>query len=91
MIIITNGTTATMYYSESQWLDAEGADFGEGAYGYRVPNSSITGPILGTPEQVEPGEDGMLKIISEATEPMSQEEVEELATDLVLAPVATKD
>ena len=91
MIIITNGTTATMYYTESQWLDAQDADFGEGAYGYRVPNSSITGSILGEPEQVVPGEDGTLKVISEATGPMSQEEVEELATDLVLAPNATKD
>jgi hypothetical protein len=91
MIIITNGTTATMYYTESQWLDAEGADFGEGAYGYRVPNSSITGPILGSPEEVQPGEDGTLKIIAEATEPMSQEEVEAIATEVVLQPSLTKD
>jgi hypothetical protein len=91
MIIITNGTTATMYYTESQWLDAEGADFGEGAYGYRVPNSSITGPILGAPEQVGPEEGGTLKIIAEATEPMSQEEVEAIATEVVLKPSLTKD
>ncbi len=91
MIIITNGTTATTHYSESQWLDAQDADFGEGAYGYRVPNSSITGPILGTPEEVEPGEDGTLKLIAEATEPMSQEEVEAIATEVVLKPSLSKD
>ncbi len=89
MIIVTNGAYATMYYSESQWLDAEGSDFGLNAYAYRVPNGISCGAILGSPEEVQPGEDGTLKIISEATEPMSQEEVEELATDLVLAPVAT--
>ncbi len=91
MIIITNGTTATMFYTESQWLDAEGADFGEEAYGYRVPNSSITGPILGEPEQVTPIEDGTLKIVEEATDPMSQEEVEAIATEVVLQPSLTKD
>ncbi len=90
MIIITNGTTATMYYTESQWLDAQDADFGEGAYGYRVPNASITSPILGSPEQVEPEEGGTLKIIAEATEPMSQEEVEAIAIDVVLSPNTTK-
>ncbi len=91
MIIITNGTTATMYYSESQWLDAEGADFGEGAYGYRVPNSSITSPILRTPEQVAPGEDGQLKIVAEATDPLSQAEVEALSIEVVLQPSLTKN
>ncbi len=91
MIIITNGTTATMYYTESQWLDAQDADFGEGAHGYRVPNASITGPILGTPEEVEPDEGGTLKLIAEATEPMSQEEVEAIATEVVLKPSLTKD
>lgn len=90
MIIITNGTTATMYYSESQWLDAEGADFGEGAYGYRVPNSSITGSILGAPEQVQPDESGAFRTVSEATTAMTQLEVEALSTEVVLTPIAPK-
>jgi hypothetical protein len=91
MIIITNGTIATIYYSESQWLDADGTDFGDGAYGYRVPNSTPTGSILGAPEQVVPGDDGTLKIIAEAADPMSQEEVEAIATEVVLQPSLTKN
>ncbi len=91
MIIVTDGTEAVAYYSEGQWLDAQDAAHGEGAYGYRVPNASITGPILGSPEEVEPGEDGTLKIIAEATEPMSQEEVEAIAIDVVLSPNTAKD
>ena len=81
MIIITNGTAATMYYSEAQWLDAKGSDFGEGAHGYRVPNGSITGSILGAPEQVQVDETGTLKVVSKATMPMSHAEVAGLATE----------
>jgi len=84
MIIITNGTTATMYYSEAQWLDAKGADFGEGAHGYRVPTGSITGSVLGAHEQVQPDETGALKVVSEATMPMSHAEVAALATETLL-------
>jgi hypothetical protein len=91
MIIITDGTTAQIYYNEAQWLDAQYADFGEGAYGYRVPNNSITGPILGAPEEVEPSEDGTLKIGAEASAPMSHEEVAAVATEVVLQPSLTKN
>ncbi len=91
MIIVTNGAYATMYYSESQWLDVEGVDLGEGACAYRVPNSTTTSEILGSPGVEGLDESGQLKVIAEPTGPMSHAEVQALATEQVMAPTATKD
>jgi hypothetical protein len=90
MIIVTNGTYATMYYSESQWLDVQGVDLGENAHAYRAANTTSISEILGAPEMLVTDEAGLLKIV-EATGPMSHAEVEALATEQVLRPSLTKD
>ena len=80
MIIITNNTTALMYYSASQWLDAEDETWPADYWGYKVPNS--TTDILGTPEQVDP-ETG---VITPGTPPMTRTEVAQIATEIIFQP-----
>lgn len=84
MIIITNSQNATMYYSESQWLDLDGSgtDFGKNAWGFRVPNSTNPSKILGTPAISDP----MTGIVTPATPPMTQQEVENIATEILFSP-----
>jgi hypothetical protein len=87
MIIITNGANATIYYSESQWLDASDCEFCEGSWGFRVPNSTPNSEILGQPAQVEyDPETGKEIIIQPATPPMSQDAVEAIATETLFEP-----
>ena len=50
MIIITNDASATMHYSEAQWLDAQYATFDAGSRGFRIPGvaaRSIVSTLLG--------------------------------------------
>lgn len=83
MVIITNSINATMYYTESQWLDADGANFGENAWGFRVPNSTDTRSILGSPPLIDPttGE------VTPAVPPMTQQQVENISTAVIFSPV----
>ena len=82
MIIITNGANATIYYSESQWLDAEGCEFCEGSWGFRVPNSTPNSEILGMPPSFDP-ETGE---ITPGTPPMTQAAVAAIATETLFEP-----
>jgi hypothetical protein len=82
MIIITNGNNATIYYSESQWLDASDCEFCEGSWGFRVPNSTPNSEILGTPPSINP-ETGE---ITPGTPPMTQAAVEAVATEVIFEP-----
>jgi hypothetical protein len=82
MVIITNGNNAVMYYSESQWLDAEDSDFPAEDWGFRVPNSTVNNySILGSPEIINP--DGT---VTPATPPMSQTEVQGISTAVLFQP-----
>ena len=83
MVIITNGSNATIYYSESQWLDAEGSDFPAEDWGFRVPNSTVNNyNILGTPSSIDP-ETGE---VTPGTPPMSQAEVQAISTAVLFEP-----
>jgi hypothetical protein len=81
MIIITNNTTALMYYSNSQWLDVEDEIWPADYWGYRVPNS--TTDMLDTPEQVDP-ETG---IITPGTPTMTRSQVANIATEILFEPI----
>lgn len=80
MIIITNNTTALMYYSNSQWLDAEDEVWPADYWGYKVPNS--TTDVLGTSEQTNP-ETGE---ITSGTPPMTRTQVAAIATEILFQP-----
>ena len=83
MIIITNGSVATIYYSESQWLDAEGSDFPAEDWGFRVPNSTVNNyNILGTPASIDPETGEPIP----AVPPMSQAEVQGISTAVLFQP-----
>jgi hypothetical protein len=84
MVIITNGTNAVMYYSESQWLDASDEAFPTEDWGFRVPNSTKDSEILGTPATIDPqtGE------VQPGTPPMTQAAVEAIATEVIFEPAA---
>jgi hypothetical protein len=74
MIIITNEDVARIVYSESNWIDAGGSDFGDDAHAYRVPNISVIS-VLGDLKFNEETS----KI--EATEPMTREKVEAISIE----------
>jgi hypothetical protein len=80
MIIITNNTVALIYYSASQWLDAEDEIWPADYWGFKVPNS--TTDILGTPQQINP-ETGE---IIPGTPPMTQAQVAAIATETIFQP-----
>jgi hypothetical protein len=83
MVIITNGANATIYYSESQWLDASDCEFCEGSWGFRVPNSTVNNyNILGTPASIDP-ETGE---VTPAVPPMTQSEVQAISTEILFEP-----
>jgi hypothetical protein len=82
MVIITNGEVATIYYSESQWLDAADEPFPAEDWGFRVPNSTPCGEILGTLPEYNP-ETG---VVTPGTPPMSQDAVEAIATAVLFEP-----
>lgn len=83
MVIITNGTNATIYYSESQWLDAEGSDFPPDYWGFRVPNGTANNyEILGTSPEVDPETGEMIP----GTPPMTQAAVAAIATEVLFEP-----
>jgi hypothetical protein len=83
MIIITNGSVATIYYTESQWLDAEGSDFPAEDWGFRVPNSTVNNyNILGTPASVDPETGAIIP----GTPPMTQAEVQGISTAVIFEP-----
>ena len=83
MVIITNGSNATIYYSESQWLDAEGSDFPAEDWGFRVPNSTVNNyNILGTPPSVDPETGAIIP----GQPPMSQDEVQAISTAVLFEP-----
>jgi hypothetical protein len=82
MVIITNGTNAVMYYSESQWLDATDADLGQNASAFRVPNSISSGEILGTPPTFDPDSSQT----NARTDPMTEAEVQAIATEVIFTP-----
>jgi len=87
MVIITNATNATIYFSESQWLDAYDCEFCEGSWGFRVPNSTANiNDILGTPAEFDP-ETGE---ITPGTPPMTQAAVAAVATEVLFEPDAAK-
>ena len=83
MVIITNGTNAVMYYTESQWLDAEGSDFPAEDWGFRVPNSTVNDySILGTLPSVDPNTGEIIP----GTAPMTQAEVQGISTAVIFEP-----
>ena len=83
MIIITNSINAYIYYTESQWLDAEGSDFPAEDWGFRVPNSTVNNyNILGTPAFFNP-ETGE---VTPAVPPMTQAEVQGISTAVLFQP-----
>jgi hypothetical protein len=81
MIIITNGQVATMYYSESQWLDVVDADFGPSCYAFRVPNTAMNSNIIGGHVQESQLENDKVDI--KYVPPMTHQEVEEISTRVV--------
>lgn len=84
MIIITRNNKAVMYYSESQWLDAVDASFGDNVSIYRVPNSSASLNILGTigeSEEIDYETNQVIKAAIEATPAMTEEQVQAIATE----------
>jgi hypothetical protein len=86
MVIITNGANATIYYSESQWLDASDEAFPAEDWGFRVPNSTPNSEILGTPPTFDP-ETGT---ITPGQPPMTQAAVAAIATEVLFEPGAAK-
>ena len=83
MVIITNGSVATIYYSESQWLDAEGSDFPAEDWGFRVPNLTVNNyNILGTPASIDPETGEPVP----AVPPMTQAEVQGISTAVLFQP-----
>ena len=83
MVIITNGANATIYYTESQWLDAEGSDFPAEDWGFRVPNSTVNNyNILGTPASIDPVTGEPVP----AVPPMTQAEVQGISTAVLFQP-----
>jgi hypothetical protein len=83
MVIITNGSEATIYYTESQWLDAEDSDFPAEDWGFRVPNSTVNNyNILGTPPSVDPETGEVIP----GQPPMSQTEVQGISTAVLFQP-----
>jgi len=80
MVIITNGTNATMYYSNSQWFDAEDSVFPPEDWGFRVPNSTLD--PLGTQGTYDP-ETGEF---TPGTPPMTQAQVAAIATETLFQP-----
>ena len=86
MVIITNGVTAIMFYSESQWLDASDEAFPSEDWGFRVPNSTPNSEILGEPPVYN--SDGT---ITPATPPMTQAAVAAIATEVLFEPAPVKD
>lgn len=88
MVIITNSNIAVMYYTESQWLDAEGSDFPAEDWGFRVPNSTVNNySILGTPASIDPETGEVIP----AVPPMTQAEVAAIATATLFQPEPPKD
>jgi len=88
MIIITNGSNATIYYTESQWLDAEGSDFPSEDWGFRVPNSTVNNyNILGTPPSVDPETGAIIP----GTPPMTQAEVQGISTAVLFQPAPVEE
>ena len=88
MVIITNGSVATIYYSESQWLDAEGSDFPAEDWGFRVPNSTVNNyNILGTPASIDPETGEVIP----AVPPMSQAEVQAISTAVIFEPAPVEE
>ena len=88
MIIITNSINATIYYSESQWLDAEGSDFPAEDWGFRVPNSTVNNyNILGTPASVDPETGAIIP----GQPPMSQAEVQAISTAVLFQPAPVEE
>jgi hypothetical protein len=87
MVIITNSINAYIYYSESQWLDAEGSDFPAEDWGFRVPNSTVNNyNILGTPASINP-ETGE---VTPAVPPMTQAEVQGISTAVIFQPATSE-
>jgi len=87
MIIITNSINACIYYSESQWLDAEGSDFPAEDWGFRVPNSTVNNyNILGTPASVDP----VTGKVIPAVPPMTQAEVQGVSTAVIFEPATSE-
>ena len=83
MVIITNSINATIYYSESQWLDAEDSDFPAEDWGFRVPNSTVNNyNILGTPASIDPETGEPVP----AVPPMTQAEVQGISTAVIFEP-----
>ena len=83
MVIITNGNNAVIYYTESQWLDAEDSDFPAEDWGFRVPNSTVnTYNILGTSASVNPETGEPVP----AVPPMTQAEVQGISTAVIFEP-----
>jgi hypothetical protein len=83
MVIITNSSNAVMYYSESQWLDAEDSDFPAQDWGFRVPNSTVNNyNILGTSPSIDPVTGEPVP----AVPPMSQAEVQAISTAVIFEP-----
>jgi len=87
MVIITNGNNAVMYYSESQWLDAADEPWPSEDWGFRVPNSTPNGEILGEPPSYDP-ETGT---VQPGTPPMTQSEVAAIATEVLFEPAPVEE
>ena len=72
-----------MYYSESQWLDAEGSDFPSEDWGFRVPNSTANNyNILGTLASIDPETGEPIP----GQPPMTQAEVAAISTAILFEP-----
>jgi hypothetical protein len=82
MVIITNGVNATIYYSESQWLDAADEPFPAEDWGFRVPNSTPNSEILGMPPEYNPETGEVIP----GTPPMTQAAVAAIATEVLFEP-----
>ena len=88
MVIITNGSDAVMYYTESQWLDAEDSDFPAEDWGFRVPNSTVNNyNILGTPASIDPETGEPIP----AVPPMSQSDVQAISTAVIFQPAPVQE
>jgi hypothetical protein len=88
MVIITNGSEATVYYTESQWLDAEGSDFPAEDWGFRVPNSTVNNyNILGTLPSVDPETGEPIP----AVPAMTQAAVAAIATETLFQPAPVQE
>ena len=86
MIIITNGDKAIMYYTESQWIDAQDADFSAQYSAFKVPNNAINGQNILQSSDIS--DNVASAVVVSGSDAMSHDTVASLATEIIFEPAS---